>query len=226
MAGGVGRPRGPGPVVFALGISGSLLAGIAIYLYVHQHRARSPVTDAAPRDAGAHVITIDASDERDASEVASSRPPPDAASAAPIDAGRPHDAAVVVAAVDAGVAPIDRNKEAALLKDHANAALEEGDADKALELANQSIKLRRTARAFLTRGRALERLNHLDQALESFDQALGLAPTFPQTWQAKGMALWSARRRDEARPVLEEYLKLAPGAKDAATLRQMLDAHP
>ena len=139
----------------------------------------------------------------------------------PSDAGREP-----FVTTDAGVvAPLDRNKEAVVLKDLANAALEEGDADRALELANKSIRLRRTSQAFLTRGRALERLDHLDQALESFDQALELAPRFPLTWQAKGMALWSARRRDEARTALEEYLKLAPDAKDAPTLRQMLDAH-
>ncbi len=218
MAGGVARARGPGAVVITLGVIASLMAGMAIYLYVHGHVGKRPV---ARLDAG--VVQLIASD---ASEIAIA----------------PSDAAIaIVPASDAGRAPVlndarlvapdnrdnrdNRDNEARTQKDLANAALEEGDADKALELANKSIQLRRTAQAFLTRGRALERLDHLDQALESFNEALELAPTFPQTWQAKGMALWSARRRDEARAALEEYLKLAPDAKDAPTLRQMLDAH-
>ena len=216
MAGGVARAGGPGAVVIALGVLAALLAGMAIYLYVHKHLGKRPGADAHHDAGGVRMIA------GDASEIVMA-PPIDAAIAIvpPSDAGREP-----FVTTDAGVvAPLDRNKEAVVLKDLANAALEEGDADRALELANKSIRLRRTSQAFLTRGRALERLDHLDQALESFDQALELAPRFPLTWQAKGMALWSARRRDEARTALEEYLKLAPDAKDAPTLRQMLDAH-
>ena len=215
MAGGVARARGPGPAVIALGVIASLMAGMAIYLYIHEHFGKPPVAEVR-RDASATQAFTG-----DASEVVMA-PPVDAALAIapPFDVPR-----VVGDPADAGVAVPDRNKQAGLLKDLSNAALEEGDAEKALELSNQSIKLRRTAQAFLTRGRALERLNHLDQALAAFDQALELAPTFPQTWQAKGMALWSARRRDEARTALEQYLKLAPGATDAPSVRQMLDAH-
>jgi DNA-binding response OmpR family regulator len=230
MAGGVARARGPGPIVIALAAVATVLAGTAIYSYVHGHRGSRVITGvAADRDAGgeragedanAAALVAPAGDAGGAVTVpldaGPGRPPPLVAT--PLDAGDPSNAGVVP--------PLDRNKEASALKDRANAALEEGDADKALELANQALKLRRTAQALLTRGRALERLNHLDQALDAFDGALELAPTFPQTWQAKGMALWSARRRDEARSVLEEYLKLAPGAKDAGAVRQMLDAHP
>ena len=214
MAGGVARARGPGPAVIALGVIASLMAGMAIYLYIHEHFGKTPVAE-VHRDASATQAFTG-----DANEVVMA-PPVDAALAIapPFDVPR-----VVGDTADAGVAVPDRNKQAGLLKDLSNAALEEGDAAKALELSNQSIKLRRTAQAFLTRGRALERLNHLDQALAAFDQALELAPTFPQTWQAKGMALWSARRRDEARTALEQYLKLAPGATDAPSVRQMLDA--
>ncbi len=209
---GVMRQRGPGLLVITLGVVAAVLAGMAIYLFIHKHLTKAPLASAPADAAMQRAIVVDAS------EVA--LPPP-------IDATPAPDAATAVV-VDAGAAPlpVDKNKEASALRDQANAALDEGDADRALDLANRSIKLRRTAQAYLARGRALERLNHLDQALESFDQALELAPTFAATWQAKGMALWSARRRDEARTTLEEYLKLAPGAKDAATLRQMLDSHP
>jgi len=68
----------------------------------------------------------------------------------------------------------------------------------------------------------LERLDHVDEALAALDEATQLAPTYPLGWHRKGMLLWSARRREEAKTALDEYLRLAPDAKDAATVRQML----
>jgi DNA-binding response OmpR family regulator len=218
IAGGVSRPRGPGPLVMAGVMLASLLAGIAIYLFVHKRLTRSNV--AARADASVIQMTVIDAGTLDAAIALS--PPPDAARVRVSDAGvrvAAADAGVLLATTDAG---LDRNHEASRLRDDAQAALEEGDPDKALELADASIKLRRTAQAFLVRAGALERLDHVDDALAALDEATQLAPTYPLGWQRKGMLLWSARRHVEAKTALDEYLRLAPDAKDAAAVRQML----
>jgi DNA-binding response OmpR family regulator len=212
---GVVRSRGPGPLVLVLVALASLMAGMAIYLYVHKKLANV----ATVNDAGIVQMSVldAASSSPDAQQLAV---------VAPIDAGSGLDARVRVAVpttVDAGPLPsADRNKQASLLRDEAQSALDEGDPDKALELADESIKLRRTAQAYLVRSGALERLDHVNEALAALDDAAALAPTYPLTWHRKGMLLWSARRHDEAKTALDEYLRLAPDAKDAAAVRQML----
>jgi DNA-binding response OmpR family regulator len=225
MGSGVVRPSGPGPVVMALVVVASLMAGMAIYLWVHKRLTKSQV--AVAEDAAEIQMTVVDASLPDRIAVA----PIDAAVRAAPDAGvrvASIDAGVRVATADAGVriaaadAGLDRNKESSSLRDQAQAALDEGDPDKALELADASIKLRRTAQAFLVRAGALERLDHVDEALAALDEATQLAPTYPLSWHRKGMLLWSARRRDEAKTALDEYLRLAPDAKDAATVRQML----
>jgi CheY-like chemotaxis protein/xanthosine utilization system XapX-like protein len=231
MGTGVVRPHGPGPVVMALVVLASLMAGMAIYLWVHKHLAKQQVAVAG--DASEiQMSVVDAAPPLPDAEQIAIAPAPDAGvRVAPVDAGvrvASIDAGARVATADAGIrvasadAGLDRNKEASALRDQAQAALDEGDPDKALELADASIKLRRTAQAFLVRAGALERLDHVDEALSALEEATQLAPTYPLGWHRKGMLLWSARRRDEAKTALDEYLRLAPDAKDAATVRQML----
>ena len=232
VAGGVRRTTGPGPLVTALVVIASLMAGMAIYLYVHKHRQRAQV--AVAHDASVPMITIDATQlvvepldaasPPDAARVVVA--PPDAAVhvAAVIDAAPPPprpDAAVQVAGADAG---IDRNKEAARLKDEAASALADGDTDRALELADQSLKLRRTAQAYLVQARALQRSGRTDDAIASATSARDLAPGYYATHHELGMILMAARRNAEARPELEKYLELAPNDKDAETVRQLLSA--
>jgi len=234
IAGGVVRKSGPGPLVMVLVVIASLMAGMAVYLAVHKYRHRATV--AVREDAGEIQMNL-----IDAEAMALAPPQPDAAIAvappidaavrvAAIDAGAPPDAAVRVAAIDAGVrtgsadAGVDRNKEATLLKDQAVAALEDGDPDRALDLANQSLKLRRTAHAELVKARALQRLGKIDDAIEAATSARDLAPGYYMTHHELGMILMSARRNAEARPELEKYLELAPNDRDAATVRQLLAA--
>ncbi|MEO8843236.1 MAG: DUF4388 domain-containing protein [Kofleriaceae bacterium] len=240
MGSGVVRPRGPGPLVMGLVVLASLMAGMAIYLWVHKHLAKQPVSVAG--DAAELEVIIDdaAPPPPDAEQIAVAIHPDAHVATTPVDAGVrvvAIDAGVRVAAIDAGVrgamidagvriatadAGLDRNKEASSLRDQAQSALDEGDPATALALADASIKLRRTAQAFLVRAGALERLDHVDEALAALDEATHLAPTYPLSWHRKGMLLWSARRHDEAKTALDEYLRLAPDAKDAATVRQML----
>jgi hypothetical protein len=233
IAGGVVRKSGPGPLVMVLVVIASLMAGMAVYLAVHKYRHRAVV--AVREDAGVVQMNL-----IDAEAVVAVPPRPDAAIAmappvdaavrvAVIDAGVP-DAAIRVATIDAGVravtadAGIDRNKEATLLKDQAVAALEDGDPDRALDLANQSLKLRRTAHAYLVKARALQRTGKTDDAIEAATSARDLAPGYYMTHHELGMILMSARRNADARPELEKYLELAPNDKDADTVRQLLAA--
>jgi hypothetical protein len=224
VAGGVVRSSGPGALVMVLVLLASLMAGMAIYLYVHKHRHRAQV--AASHDAGEVEMNV-----VDASGVVITEITPDASMApdaavrvATIDAGMPvgrPDAGSRVATVDAGV---DRNKEASRLKDEAAAALADGDTEHALELAEQSLQLRRTAQAYLVQARALQRSGRTDDALIAATSARDLAPGYYMTHHELGMILLSARRNAEARPELEKYLELAPNDKDAETVRQLLAA--
>jgi DNA-binding response OmpR family regulator len=231
VAGGVARATGPGPLVMVLVVLASLMAGMAVYLYVHK-RHRQPAV-AALRDAGAvEMNVIDATQlalEPDARPDARIEAPvaPDAAVrvAAVIDAGvvapRPDAAVRVVATADAGV---DHNKEASRLKDEAAAALADGDTAHALELAEQSLQLRKTAQAYLVEARALQRSGRTDDAITAATAARDLAPGYYMTHHELGMILMSARRNADARPELEKYLELAPNDKDADTVRQLLAA--
>jgi DNA-binding response OmpR family regulator len=250
VAGGVRRASGPGPVAMVLVVVAACLAGMAITLYLRKARrsgARSsdagvvvvtrdaafvaPEPDAeqiaiATPDARVHVSARDAG--------IAVVPLPDAAvRVAVVDAGvrvAAVDAGVRVAAVDAGVRVAssdggvidDKAKEARALLEQAHAALEDGDPDKALQLADASLKLRKTARTFLERARALQRLGQVDEALKSVDSAMEIVSDYAPAWEQRGMILWSARRHDEARPALEKYLELDPNGRDAPSVRQML----
>jgi len=230
VAGGVSRTTGPGALVMTLVVIASLMAGMAVYLYVHKHRqhARSAVVPVT-RDAATMTVT-----EIDASQLAvepDAGVPVDAAVriAVAIDAAAPAprpDAAVrVVATADAGgVHEPDRNKEASRLKDEAAAALADGDTARALELADQSLALRRTAQAYLVQARALQRSGRTEDAIAAATSARDLAPGYYATHHELGMILMSARRNADARPELEKYLELAPNDKDAETVRQLLSA--
>jgi tetratricopeptide (TPR) repeat protein len=122
--------------------------------------------------------------------------------------------------VDAG---IDRGQQARALYDKAHEALEEGDPELALELLPQSINLRRTARSYLERARALQRLNRIDEAIAAVDEAIKMNVKFAPAHEQKGMILWSAQRFAEARAPLEKYLELEPEGAKAERIRAMLD---
>jgi tetratricopeptide (TPR) repeat protein len=179
-------------------------------------------------DAAVHVAVV-----IDAGVLA---PRPDAAvRVAAIDAGvlvqRPDAGVRIAVAADAGVrvtptvdAGVDHNKEASRLKDEAAAALADGDTARALDLAEQSLQLRRTAQAYLVQARALQRSGRTDDAIAAATSARDLAPGYYMTHHELGMILMSARRNADARPELEKYLELAPNDKDADTVRQLLAA--
>jgi tetratricopeptide (TPR) repeat protein len=118
---------------------------------------------------------------------------------------------------------VDRASEAKALCDKGQQALEAGDAPRALELAAASLKLRRTARTFLLRAQAEQRLERIADALASIDAASQLAPEVGAVWEFRGRILWSARRREEAREAFERFLQLEPDGPKAASVRRLLN---
>jgi Flp pilus assembly protein TadD len=161
----------------------------------------------------------------DAPQVAAPSPSPR------IDAGAPIDAVeIVIRPLDAAVAPTgtpdavpDHVRQAKALMDQANDALQEGDFEKALELAEQSLKLRKTARTYLVRAQALQRLDRVEEALASVDAAQTAAPRYASVYELRGRILWAARRKEEARSAYMKFLELEPNTPRAAQVRALLD---
>jgi hypothetical protein len=117
----------------------------------------------------------------------------------------------------------DKVAEAKVLFDKAHDALDEGDFARAFELADASLKQRKTARSYLLRAQAQQRLDRIDDALASIDAATQLAPGFATVWEMRGRILWAARRRDEARAAFEKFLELDPNGPKAAAVRRLMD---
>ncbi|MDB4958505.1 MAG: response regulator receiver protein [Myxococcales bacterium] len=238
VAGGVHRAQGPGSLARSLMVAATLLIGAAAYMKCHKKSAPAPsdgtgsasvvvpVPVPVPVDVGAVAVTS----------------PPDAqvAMLEHRDAGAKHhvDAAVATAKPDASprtnvvVAPprdagsagtADKTKEARDLLDKAHDAVDDGDYEKALQLADSSLKLRKTARTYLVRAQALQRLNRIDDALKSIDGATDIIADYAAAWELRGMMLWSARRYDEARTAMNKYLQLDPNGKSAPAIRRLLE---
>jgi hypothetical protein len=118
---------------------------------------------------------------------------------------------------------VDRVAEAKALYDKAHDALDEGDFARAFQLSDASLKLRRTARTYLLRAQAQQRLDRVEDALASVDAAAQLAPGYGTAWELRGRILWAARRHDEARAAFEKFLELEPNGPRAAAVRRLLD---
>jgi tetratricopeptide (TPR) repeat protein len=240
VEGGVVAPsRGPGRAAQVLIALASLLAGATVFTVCRKDKPSQPVGSTQYEDASTIVhATPDATEYAgfgadaavamvppDAGKVVQVRPDAGTVAVAPPDAAqvvqlRPDAATVAVATADAG---IDKNKEAKVLFDKAHLALEDGDAEQALDLLDQSLKLRRLSKTLLERARALQRLRRIDEAVASIDDAIKMNENYAPAWEQKGMLLWSEKRYTEARPALEMYLQLDPEGKRAETIRSMLD---
>ncbi|HEY0250108.1 MAG TPA: tetratricopeptide repeat protein, partial [Kofleriaceae bacterium] len=228
IAGGVSRATGPSPLAIAGLVAASLVAGMAIYLAVHKnhgaiaHRHAGPaqLTNVPPQpssfptageDAGELAMVFDAAPTPDATRVA-----------VPADAARaPVDAEPTATAPRDGARP-DRNKEAASLRALAQAALDEGDPDKALDYADQSLVLRHTAQAYLVRANALTRLSRNDDALSALENAAEIVPNSPTVLYRKGMLLRSMKRFDEMKAAFQKFLAVAPDDAHAAEVRELV----
>jgi tetratricopeptide (TPR) repeat protein len=141
---------------------------------------------------------------------------PDAAVVAP----RP-DAAQVASTVDAGVVD-EKAKEAKALYEKGHAALEDGDPTAALALLDQSLALKKSAKTYMEKARALQRLQKIDEAVAAAQDAIN-ARGGSAAVEQKGMILWAAQRYPEARVVFEQYLEQYPTGNKASTIRALLE---
>jgi DNA-binding response OmpR family regulator len=215
VEGGVRRTTGPGPLVMTLVAIGSLLLGMTAFTFLRKKPAASSEPDAGVSEPVAmHVV-----------DSALGSPP------ASVDASQPiamtRDAALVsnpaVAAGSGSAAdPNDSLRRARALLEQAHDALEDGDPARARELAEESLKLRKTARTYLELARALQRLDNVDEALEAVDSAMEIVNNYAPAWDERGKILWAARRTDEARAAFQKYLELDPNGRDAASIREMI----
>jgi tetratricopeptide (TPR) repeat protein len=208
-----------------------MLAVLAVVLWLRKPAKKVTTTsDASVAEVldAAEVATPDAAiveTSPDASVVAMA---PDARVASP-DAAVTIDAAVAIA--DSGVpvvSPTDAGAPDALtqakaLYAQAHDAMQEGDFQKALDLADASLKLRRTARANIVRAQALQRLGKLEEAISSMESAIRLAPTYASNYEVLGSILWAAQRYDEATKYYVHYLENWPDGEKAAMIQKRLD---
>ena len=144
----------------------------------------------------------------------------------PVGAGSPGTTSPSVVLAGERPRPGDNSEklaEAKGLYDKAHDAFEAGNAARALELAESSLKLRKTARTYLLRAQAEQRLGRVDAALASVELAARLAPDFATTWELRGRILWAAQRRDEARVAFEKFLELEPNNPKSASIRRLLN---
>ena len=143
------------------------------------------------------------------------------------DAGVPVAVAGAQAANPAGASggsdKADKIAEAKSLYDKAHDALDEGDSQRAFDLAEASLKLRRTARTYLLRAQAQQRLDRVPEALASVDAAAQIAPDYSAVWEMRGKILWAVGRRDEARVAFEKFLALEPSGAKAAAIQRLLN---
>jgi hypothetical protein len=149
-----------------------------------------------------------------------------AVEAPPVDARGSRRDNAVIARADAGPAvssPGDRVKLATELLDRAQAAIDDGDPETALALADRSLQLRPAIRGYLERARALQHLDRVDSALSSIDEALARDGKYAPSWELRGRILWAVRRYDEARAAFEKFLELDPSNKSAPSIKHLLE---
>ncbi len=135
------------------------------------------------------------------------------------------DAAAVVAppvvvVIDAAPARVLDSKPGAPgyreYRDSAEAALRELDFEAAIELAEQSLALKRSARAYMIQAQAQRQLGRNDAALETVARATGLAGNYGPAWLLRGDLLWELGRKDEARRAYVRFLELEPRSRDTS----------
>lgn len=240
--------RGPGLGPMLLIVLAVVLAGTALVLRLRRHSHSTQKVEAAHEI----VRSARATDSPTPGQITEPTPPPSADRETPDTAASPEerpgsasgdrDPFAAPRATPAGSAgsaeprqpnpptkpagaalEATRNAEAKALFDRATTALEAEDFTRALELAKASLRARRTARTYLLRAQAEQRLERVDDALASVDAAGRLAPNFATVWEMRGRILWSARRRDEARAAFERFLALEPDSPKAPSVRRLIN---
>lgn len=138
------------------------------------------------------------------------------------DAAPSFDAVPVVVVLDANV--VDEKAEPSYrdYRDSAQKALYAGDNEAAIELANISLTMQKSAQTYLIKAQALLNLNNLSDAVTATSSALGLSQRNSLAWMLHGDVLWRSGARDAAKSAYEKYLQLAPNGKHAVRIRQLM----
>lgn len=224
------RPTPPAPRRIGVGTIAAVAAAAVLAVVAVKVKAREPApTGPSGRPLAIPTPAVDAGEPTPTPDAAEPTPPPDAmTAAAPIDA--PALAAVDAAPSAPADAALDPMKEAKQLYEQAFAAIEEQDYAKALTLADQSLRLRKTARTYLVKATALQRLGKVDDAVDAIDLAIDIfrrnGTDSGAAWAQKGRILWAAGRKDEARVAFTHYLALDPNSPDAAAIHKMIGDGP
>ncbi len=67
-----------------------------------------------------------------------------------------------------------------------------------------------SAQTYVEQGRELFMANKFDEALQSFERAITLNPTFEEAWRGKGAVLWRMDRQDESIAATSRAIELKP----------------
>jgi len=252
---GVRRKAGPGAGVIVLLCLAGIAAAIAVYLRIrknaHHDRALAPpdaliAPDRDPTPAPPASLAPASSSGSGASSSGSGAPssssagastttPPTSSSTGTTSAGPTSGSGAATtqasskteAGTGTDTSPEGKIQLAKQLMEKAQTSLDTGQAQKAVELCDQSLKLRRTARTLLLKGQALYKLDHVDDALAAVSDAnlvflQSEGRDFPAGWELKGKILWGAQRYDDARLAYQHFLELEPNGKAAAEARRRL----
>nr|MBA3502748.1 hypothetical protein [Deltaproteobacteria bacterium] len=214
---GVSRNQGQGPGLgpILLFIIAALLGTVAVWIWVKKGENRSTV--ATRQDAGMTVQPLAADAQLAASGDA--MPPGDASLVALGDAA-PLDARLAEMPLDAPA--IDKTKEAKKLMEAAQTAFAAGKYDDAIASIDASLKFRKAVRAHLLKAQALQKLERVNDALDSVDAAVELNATYAPAFELRGKILWAAGRKDEARFAFEQFLALEADGPKAEAIRDLL----
>lgn len=88
----------------------------------------------------------------------------------------------------------------------------------ALDISKAIKELRlllRTKEEWLDEGKQFRNLNHFEEALSAYEQAIRLDPTFAASWKGKGWTLYHLNRYDDALAAFEQAIYLNPNSSDS-----------
>lgn len=212
--------QGPGAGAKILFVIAALLIAITVYLWVRD-RGKDDQVVRTPRDPDEPLVVMTPEGaDGGLAEVGGDGGVPSVSS----------DGGIRVVAIDGGVAVNDAGvahdagavDQSKVLREQADSALQEGDAETALQLAEQSIRMRRTARAYLVKAQALQRLSRFDEAFDATHDAEEQAPNYPAIFEIRGAILWQQGRIDEAKEEYRRFLELEPNGEKASRVRRRI----
>ncbi len=70
--------------------------------------------------------------------------------------------------------------------------------------------LQKSAQQWFEEGNTLSKLQHFDEAITAYDQAIGLNPSYADTYYNKGTALLTLKRAEEAIATYDQVIRLNP----------------